>query len=96
MIGKSIFGVVECKYFNKKIDVKVVEGFIGFMEDVGTNVGIIITNKGYSQAALNRAEVRKIHLDIVEISKLSSYHFEWDSCHDCYTLSGRMHSANHV
>jgi len=84
-IGKDIIGVVECKNFNKKIDVKVVDSFIGFIEDVKANIGIIITNKGYTKAALNRVTgiSSDIRLDIVEFIKLEEYHFTWDECEYC-------------
>ncbi len=83
MLGKDILGVIECKYFSRTVDVEVVDSFIGFMEDVGANVGIIITNEGFSKAAMNRADVKGIHLDIVEFNELEDYHFELKLCGEC-------------
>ncbi|TWF39615.1 restriction endonuclease [Chitinophaga polysaccharea] len=83
MVGKSIIGVIECKCFNKKIDVKIIDGFIGFLEDVQANMGILITNVGYTTGAFNRAMAKGIKIDIVEYIKLSSYHFDWDNCETC-------------
>ncbi|WP_291726196.1 restriction endonuclease [Bernardetia sp.] len=62
--GYKVLGVIECKYYNKKVDVKIVDAFIGFLEDVKANFGIIITNQGFSTAAKNRAEVKGIELII--------------------------------
>ncbi len=68
--GNKIFGIVDCKYFSKNIDVKIVESFLGMIEDVKANFGLIITNKGFSEAAKNRVKLKKINLEIVEFNKL--------------------------
>ena len=53
--GKKIRLIVDGKYFNKNIDVKAVEAFISMVEDVDAKQGILITSKGFSAAAINRA-----------------------------------------
>ena len=85
LIGKEIIGVIDCKKFSKKINVKTVESFIGFLEDVGANLGIMITNKGYSKSAENRVRnyTRDIRLDIVAFEDFESYRFCWDECDIC-------------
>lgn len=67
----ELFGVVECKYYSEKIDVKIVESIIGLMEDVGADFGYIITNQGFTKAAQRRIEVHHILLRVVEFSGLS-------------------------
>lgn len=83
LAGKEILGVVECKHFSRNVDVKVVDSFVGFLEDVGANVGIIITTQGYTKAAKNRAQIKLIHLDVVDFNRFDEYEFEWDSCELC-------------
>lgn len=85
IIGKELIVIVDCKKFKKKIDVKAVESFIGFTEDVGAHVGIMITNEGFTNSAYNRVENihRDIKLDIVEFISLENYHFYWDTCEGC-------------
>lgn len=83
MIGYELLGVVECKYFSKKVDVKIIESFIGFLEDVGANLGVIITNKGFTKAAQNRASIKGIKLDIVNYEDLEQYHYEPELCKIC-------------
>jgi hypothetical protein len=61
--GKNI--IIECKNYNKKIDVKTIDSFVGFLGDVDAAWGIIITTKGFSRAAFNRAAASKIQLDIM-------------------------------
>ncbi|MDD5584758.1 MAG: restriction endonuclease [Candidatus Omnitrophica bacterium] len=57
--------IVECKKYNKKLDVKSIDSFIGFLEDVGASWGIIVTTKGFTRAAINRTARSKIQLDIM-------------------------------
>ena len=71
LAGKRILGIVDTKYYNKNIDVKVIEGFIGMMQDVNANFGFMITNKGYSQAAKNRVKNSNLKLDILKLNELN-------------------------
>jgi hypothetical protein len=65
--GNRILVVVDGKYFNKKVDVKGVEQFIGMLEDLGAHKGLMISKEGFSEAALNRAHFgpSKVELDIL-------------------------------
>lgn len=67
--------VVDAKYFSKKIDVKCVESFISMLEDMNVSQGLLITQKGYSQAAINRAYYgpQKLELDILNFDKLLEF-----------------------
>lgn len=47
--------VIEAKHYSRKVSVKIVESFMGFLEDLGIENGVIVTEKGYSKAATNRA-----------------------------------------
>lgn len=76
--GFKIFGVVECKYFRKRVDVKHVDSFIGFMEDVNADFGYIITNKGFSPAAENRADIERMRLHVVKYAQLDNNQFDLD------------------
>jgi len=83
LAGYNILGVVDCKCFSKRINVKIVESFIGFIEDVGANLGIIITNVGFTKAAKNRARPKGIKLNIVKFQDLDEYEVNWDICKLC-------------
>lgn len=74
--GKNIFGIIDCKNFSRKLDIKIIESFIGLLEDINANIGIIITNKGYTKGAKSRISnySRDIRLDVVEFKKLEYYH----------------------
>lgn len=76
--GNKILGIIDCKHFSTKIDVKIIESFLGMLEDTKANFGIIITNRGYSLAAKNRANVRNLRLDIIEFDKLEKIKLTYD------------------
>lgn len=63
--------VVDAKLFSKKIDVKAVESFIAMLEDVEANQGLLITQIGYSKAAINRAFYgpQKLELDVLNFDR---------------------------
>jgi hypothetical protein len=46
---------LDCKCFSKKVDVKDVEAFLGMVEDVGVNMGMLVTTVGFTPAAKRRA-----------------------------------------
>ena len=66
--------VVDCKLFNRKLDVTHVEAFAGLVADVGAQLGLLITSEGFSQAAKRRAEgFSKVQLEIVELDELERW-----------------------
>ncbi len=73
--GIEIRVVVECKYFNRRIDVKTVEDFLGFLRDIKASKGVLITNKGYSAGALNRAtfDSHDIELRILDYGDIEHF-----------------------
>lgn len=70
--GKTIKICVECKYYNKPIDVKTVEAFISMSADIQADIGLMITEKGFSKTALKRAYFNpsEIELDILSLTDL--------------------------
>jgi hypothetical protein len=73
--GNRILIAVDGKYFNKKIDVKCVESFIGMLEDLGAHKGLLISKEGFSEAALNRAYYgpSEVELDILSFEDLHQF-----------------------
>lgn len=65
--------VVDAKYYGRKIDVKNVESFISMIEDLDAHQGLMITSKGFTRAAINRAYYgpKKLELDIISFAELS-------------------------
>ncbi|WP_051169877.1 restriction endonuclease [Mesoflavibacter zeaxanthinifaciens] len=76
--GNKILGIIDCKHFSTNIDVKIIESFLGMLEDTKANFGLIITNKGYSLAVKNRANIRNLRLDIIEFDELEKIKLTYD------------------
>lgn len=68
---------IECKHVSRRVDVKCVESFLGMLDDVGLRAGILISSKGFSRAALERAtnDPRQIDLAMLLPERLSDYQF---------------------
>jgi tetratricopeptide (TPR) repeat protein len=67
--------VVDAKLHNRKLNVKAVEEFEGFVNDIGADKGLLISNKGYTRSALRRAYYcpRDLELDILDFSELKRW-----------------------
>ena len=67
--------IIECKHYGKKINVKIVDSFIGCLEDVGAEKGIIVSEKGFTKAAISRAHKGKdeIEVDILSLGELQQF-----------------------
>lgn len=73
--AERIVSAIECKYYNKKIDIKIVESCIGMAEDIECDRFIIVTNKGYTDAAYERVAslCSKIELEILSPTQLGRF-----------------------
>lgn len=73
--GKIMNLAIDGKYYTKNVDVKAVESFLGMLEDIGIEKGILITSKGYSEGAINRAYYgpTDIELDILNFDELKRF-----------------------
>ncbi len=66
---------IDGKYFSSVIDVKDIESFIGMLGDIDVHKGLLITQKGYSKAAIDRAnnDPFDIELDILNFEDLKHF-----------------------
>jgi hypothetical protein len=73
--GNRMRIIIDGKFFSKKIDVKHVEMFIGMLNDCNANKGLLITQEGFTQAAISRAyhDPIDIELDIFNFKELLEY-----------------------
>jgi len=46
---------VDCKKRGRKVDAPQMHEFIGLKDDVGTHLGVIVNERGFSKGALNLA-----------------------------------------
>lgn len=81
--GRKFRQIVECKHYNKKINIKIVESILGFLDDVAADRAIIITNKGYTKSAYKRAlnDPRFIELQICSFTELKQHQGLFAMCY---------------
>jgi len=60
--GQELLTVVECKQWNKKVGVTTVSAFSVFKEDVGADLAIMVSSKGFTESAKNIANCKGIDL----------------------------------
>jgi len=75
-IAGNLFSIViDGKFYGRKVHVKGVESFISMVSDIGANKGLIITQKGYTRSAINRAynDPLDIEVDILSFEQLKEF-----------------------
>lgn len=80
LAGCQLNIVVNCKFFNTKVNIKTVESFISFLQDIKANKGVLITNKGFTKRAKNRAENdshQDLEIKIIEFNDLEKFQGFW-------------------
>ncbi len=73
LIKKDKKVVVECKYYNRKVNIKIIEEFISFLEDVNITTGLLVTNKGVTKSVIKRIAEKNINIQILNENDLKSY-----------------------
>lgn len=65
----------DCKCYGRKVNVNDVERFLGMLDDIRVSKGVLVTTKGFSKTAQERArrEPRDIDLQILPPERLSNY-----------------------
>ncbi|MBR3451285.1 MAG: restriction endonuclease [Muribaculaceae bacterium] len=71
--GKTL--VIDAKHYSNKVDVKTVESFISMLKDLGADLGILVSEKGFSKSAINRAHYgeENIEVDILNLDELKEF-----------------------
>lgn len=79
-VAGTLFGsgnatmVVDCKRYRKAIDVNHVGTFVSLVEDVGADIGLLVSTVGISPAAQKYADsVRGIRLDLLSLEQLAAW-----------------------
>lgn len=54
--GMPLLTVVECRDFNKRLDVTSIDAFQSKLVDVGANKGVLVSRKGFSSTAMQKAK----------------------------------------
>jgi hypothetical protein len=74
---------VDCKCYSRRVDVKDVETFMGLVDDVQTDFGLLVTTAGYTEAAKNRADAPGIRIEIVPYEELAEWEPPFRFCEVC-------------
>lgn len=65
---------VDCKLWKRPIAVGDIDRFVGFLEDVGADLGLLVAVSGYSAAAQARLETeRGVRAKVLTLSELSRW-----------------------
>ncbi|PYU73201.1 MAG: hypothetical protein DMG52_16265 [Acidobacteria bacterium] len=68
---------IECRrYSDRPVSIKDIDAFVGFLEDVGANKGVMISHSGYTDGAKKRAEGAGIELCMLTVEQAEE--FDWD------------------
>jgi hypothetical protein len=80
LVTGTVFGlpdtrlVVDCKHWKKAVDKPAVEAFIGLVEDVGADMGLLVSAAGVTGSAVNRARTsRGIRVKPLSITELARW-----------------------
>lgn len=73
--GSTFTIAIDTKHYKNKIDVKCVESFIGMLRDLDINLGIIISDIGFTKSAINRVinSTDNIQVDIMSMLEFSQF-----------------------
>lgn len=69
----------DAKYYSQHVDVKTIESMIGMYGDLGVSRFVVVTNKGYSKAALRRAHLggENVVADVLSLGELKQTQGYW-------------------
>jgi hypothetical protein len=88
---------VECKcHETTPIAIKDVDAFYGFLDDVGANKGVLISNTGFTDGARKRADGSTVELETLTFEEAEEFdwaeYLEVDGCHiPGYWCTGSVH-----
>jgi hypothetical protein len=86
--GKHAITVaVECKcHETAPVSIKDVDAFYGFLEDVGANKGVLVSNTGFTEGAKRRADGSNVELETLTLQEAEEFdwveYLEADECRD--------------
>jgi restriction endonuclease len=67
---------VECKcHVTTPVSIKDVDAFYGFLDDVGANKGVLVSNTGFTEGAKRRADGCNLELETLTLEEAED--FEW-------------------
>jgi hypothetical protein len=89
--GVESIGAFDCKHFQDNVDVHVIDGMVGFLDDLSAPLGGVVSSRGFSQAATNRARAALPTIDLRVIPFVSA-----EDLVDKLVPSGLMYGEGHA
>jgi hypothetical protein len=82
---------VDCKLWSRKVAIDDVDRFVGFLADVGTDLGLLVTNVGFTEAARDRAAgERGVKIDVVRPAAIeAAFRAYCESCRQFRVMQER-------
>jgi Restriction endonuclease len=72
LVSDTATMAVDCKLWSRKVAIDDVDRFVGFLADVGTDLGLLVTNVGFTEAARARAAgERGMKIDVVRATVIA-------------------------
>jgi hypothetical protein len=56
LVGQPLFVAFECKHYKRPVGVGKIDEFIGKIDDINANAGVLVSDSGYDAGALARAK----------------------------------------
>ena len=81
--GHGVLVLIDCKHHSDPLDVNDIGQFAAVLDDVSADIGILVTENGYTLAAENLARRSHVKLEIRALSELQSYQIRLDLCDEC-------------
>ncbi|MGP0103605.1 MAG: restriction endonuclease [Solirubrobacteraceae bacterium] len=80
LVRGRVFGLddttlaVDCKLRKRSITADDLDAFLGFLDDIAVDLGLLVASSGYSPAAKSRLQhERGVHAEVVTLDELSSW-----------------------
>jgi hypothetical protein len=83
LAGHGVLVVFDCKHHSNPVDVNVVGQFSSLLDDVSADIGVLVTENGYTEAAEKLAGRSRVKLEIRTLDELRSYQITLDLCEEC-------------
>ncbi len=80
LVRGRVFGLddttlaVDCKRWKRKVTIEDIDRFVGFLDDLGADLGLLVASSGYSTAAEERLrDERGTRVEVVTVDELASW-----------------------
>ena len=80
LVRGRVFGLddttlaVDCKLWKRKVATNDIDRFLGFLDDIAVDLGLLVASSGYSSAAKSRLRhERGAHAEVVTLEELNAW-----------------------